>query len=323
MEGAHVEDPADLGNTCVALVVLLRSGDSPKEGAAARRRAPGVRVHLPAGRAGRTSDSLYVTSVRDTQMQVKDRHLCRYLSCGLGAFRSERPGRGGGSEKRRIAALEKVTGKIERNQRDDGSFDGNNGWAAVLSQGLCSKALNMASRSGAKVSKKALEKDQKQNASGLISQKATSARPRRRRSRASAGVSLYREASKLGLREKRNQTRRAKQQAEQRWRMPRAPAPAQEAGSRELERGRKDEDASTAAQNAAVSAKLSVIRNTRPGLETMAARSSQLLEFGRKPPRRWRQGMGSVEDEDAETTEPKCRWSWAGALTLPDGLFAL
>ena len=35
-------------------------------------------------------------------------------------------------EARRIAALQKVTAKIERNQRDDGSFAGNNGWAAVL-----------------------------------------------------------------------------------------------------------------------------------------------------------------------------------------------
>ena len=42
--------------------------------------------------------------------------------------------------------IELKTGKIARNQRADGSFDNNNGWAAVISQGLCNKALNLASR---------------------------------------------------------------------------------------------------------------------------------------------------------------------------------
>jgi hypothetical protein len=61
--------------------------------------------------------------------------------------------------KRSTTALEKTIAKIERNQQKDGTFAGNNGWASVLSQSLCSKALNRAFQSGVAVKEGTLDKD--------------------------------------------------------------------------------------------------------------------------------------------------------------------
>jgi hypothetical protein len=71
------------------------------------------------------------------------------------------------SEKRMIAALNKTIGKIEDNLKEDGTFAGNNGWASVLSQGLCSKGLNRARQAGLQVKDETLARADKQAASGL------------------------------------------------------------------------------------------------------------------------------------------------------------
>ena len=257
----NVEDPSDLGNTCVSLVALLRAGHSPSQGV--HRDAAAKAFEFICRQVEQSDrDSLYVTSVRDTQLQVKigvyvDTFLAGWALSELkGQLASEV------DEKRRIAALERVTGKIERNQRDDGSFAGNNGWAAVLSQGLCSKALNMASRSGANVSKKALDKDQKQNTSGLDVAKGDFSAAPPTAEPSSAGVSLYREASKLeGLRERAKSDAPRKKAAEQTLANAKAPAPAREAARRELKEVADDEIAVKAA-NDAVSGKLHDSRYT-------------------------------------------------------------
>jgi hypothetical protein len=57
------------------------------------------------------------------------------------------------------AALKKVIAKIETNQKEDGTFAGNAGWASVLSQGLCSKALNRAAQNGVVVKQEVLDRD--------------------------------------------------------------------------------------------------------------------------------------------------------------------
>ncbi len=203
VEGPNVEDPSDLGNTCASLVTLLRAGHSPARG---EHRDAAAKAFDFICRQVEDADpnSLYVTEVRDTQLQVK---IGTYVDTFLAGWAlSELKDRVAdeAAEKRRVAALNKVVAKIERNQRNDGSFANNNGWAAVLSQGLCSKALNLASRSGAKVSKEALDKDQKQNTAGLDRATGTFSAPASPAAEpSSAGVSLYREASKLGgLREK-------------------------------------------------------------------------------------------------------------------------
>ena len=254
VEGANVEDPPDLGNTCVSVVTLLRAGDSPAEGAhreAARRAFEFICQQVEQA----DEKSLYTTSVRNTQLQVK---IGTYVDTFLAGWAlSELKGRVGdeSAEKRRAAALDKVVAKIERNQKDDGSFAENKGWAAVLSQGLCSKALNSAARSGAKVSAKALDKDQQQNLAGLDVAKgdfsdASAAEP------SSAGVSLYREAAKLGgLREKSKSNVARKAEAEKKIADPSAPAAEKEQAGKDLKQFANDEKASVVAQ-AAVAGKL-------------------------------------------------------------------
>jgi hypothetical protein len=255
VEGANVEDPSDLGNTCVSLVALLRAGHSPAQGAHRDAAAKAFDfICLQVEQADQ--DSLYATSVRDTQLQVK---IGVYVDTFLAGWAlSELKGQlsGVAQEARRLAALEKVTAKIERNQRDDGSFAGNNGWAAVLSQGLCSKALNMASRSGAKVSKEALDKDQKQNRSGLDLAKGDFSAPASAAEPTNAGVSLYREGAKLdGLREKSKADAARKTAAEKTISDAYAPAPAKAQAQQEMKEIAEDERAAKVA-GSAVSQKL-------------------------------------------------------------------
>ena len=59
------------------------------------------------------------------------------------------------------AALKKVVHKIEKNQRDNGSWD-DNGWAPVLSQAIAAKGLNRAAQNGATVSPVVLERVEQQ-----------------------------------------------------------------------------------------------------------------------------------------------------------------
>src|SRR5260370_12048593 len=71
------------------------------------------------------------------------------------------------SEERMIAALNKTIGKIEDNLKEDGTFAGNDGWASVLSQGLCSKGINRARQAGFQVEDETLARSEKQATLGL------------------------------------------------------------------------------------------------------------------------------------------------------------
>jgi len=300
VEGANVEDPSDLGNTCISLVALLRAGHSPAQGAHRDAAAKAFDfICLQVEQAD--NDSLYVTAVRDTQIQVK---IGVYVDTFLAGWAlSELKGQlpDAAQETRRLAALQKVTAKIERNQQDDGSFAGNNGWAAVLSQGLCSKALNMASRSGAKVSKEALDKDQKQNRSGLDLAKGDFSAPASTAEPTSAGVSLYREAAKLdGLREKSKADAARKSAAETTISDAAAPAPAKVKAKQELKEIAEDENAAKVA-GSAVSGKLRDARYTagfgnNGGEEFLSYLNvtEGLRERGGKDWDEWREKMGKT-----------------------------
>src|SRR5437773_1593311 len=111
--------------------------------------------------------SLYVTDIRDTQVQTK---IGPYVDTFLASLvLAEMKGRmpDDKSEKRMIVALNKTIGKIEDNLKADGTFEGNNGWASVLSQGLCSKGLNRARQAGVQVKDETLFRSEKQATLGL------------------------------------------------------------------------------------------------------------------------------------------------------------
>jgi hypothetical protein len=255
VEGKDVEDPSDLGNTCVSLVALLRAGHSPKEGNHQQEAAKASEFILQMVEKA-DDDSLYVTPVRDTQLQVKiGAYVDTFLTgWALSELKDKLPDEA--AETRRAAALDKVVRKIERHQQDDGSFAGNRGWASVLSQGLASKALNAASRSGAKVAQSTLEKDQRQNADGLDVEKgdfSATASPKS----SDAGIALYREASKLGgLREKVKSNEKRRKEVDKILSDPNASADAKQKAEQERRQFGDDAKAAQVAGEA-VAGKLS------------------------------------------------------------------
>jgi hypothetical protein len=158
VEGDDVKDPSDVGNTCVAVLALIRSGSLPTQGEYAAHVGKGIDFICNAvEKADR--QSIWVTDVRDTQLQSK---IGQYVDTFLAALvlselKGKVPAEKGGS--RIDDACKKVIAKIEANQKEDGTFAGNAGWASVLSQGLCSKALNRAAQRGVAVRDETLKRD--------------------------------------------------------------------------------------------------------------------------------------------------------------------
>jgi Prenyltransferase and squalene oxidase repeat len=193
VEGENINDPSDIANTAIVLQCLLRSGITLKTGEnseAASRAADFLIKEISKA----DDDTLYVTAVRDTQIQSKiGRYVDTFLAAQILAdLKDKMPTPE--SEKKRGELLDRVTAKIQKHQKDNGAFEGNNGWAATLSQGLCSRALNSAWGAGAKVDVDALKKDHKQNAEGLDRQSGVVAPS----AVGDAGVEIYRYASKIG-----------------------------------------------------------------------------------------------------------------------------
>lgn len=197
VEGANVPDPSDIGNTAIALQAFLRAGtklDTGEHSQVASKAAAFILAQLEAD----NEDSLFVTKVRDTQLQTK---IGRYVDTFLAAqILSDLKGRfpNASDEERRTKLLDKVVAKIQKHQKEDGAFAGNSGWAATLSQGICSRALNTAYAAGAKVDLATLEKDHAQNATGLDRATGAVASGGAGGGVGDAGVEIYRYASKLG-----------------------------------------------------------------------------------------------------------------------------
>jgi len=170
VEGAEAQDTADVGNTAIAMLALIRAGHTPKEGAYAKQVAKGV--EFIAAKINKVeADSPYVTDVLGTQIQSK---IGQYVDTFLaGLVLSELKGKmpDAAGEKQLASALDRTMAKIEKHQKADGTFAGNAGWASVLSQALCSKAINRAAQNGVAVKQEVLERDSRLAAVGLDLQK--------------------------------------------------------------------------------------------------------------------------------------------------------
>lgn len=197
VEGADVPDPSDIGNTSIALQAFLRAGtklDTGEHSQTAAKAAAFLLTQLEADQ----EDSLYVSKLRDTQLQSKiGRYVDTFLAAQIladlkGSFPDT------ADEARRAKQLDRVVAKIQKHQQDDGAFAGNNGWASTLSQGICSRSLNTAWAAGAKVDLAALEKDHVQNALGLDRQSGVVAASGAGGATGDAGIEIYRYASKCG-----------------------------------------------------------------------------------------------------------------------------
>lgn len=148
VEGKEVADPSDVGNTCMVLLALYRAGNTPTEGDYKEHVKKGVKFLCEqVGKA--KADDLYVTDVRNTQLQSK---IGPFVDTFLTTLvLSELKDKAGDQNKALAAALDKTIGKIAKHQKEDGTFAGNAGWAPVLSQGVCNKALGRAKLSGVQV----------------------------------------------------------------------------------------------------------------------------------------------------------------------------
>lgn len=153
VEGKNVEDPSDMGNTCFALLALIRAGNTPAEGEYKENVKKGMVFVL--GRVEKSdADSLLVTDVKGTQLQGK---IGPYVDTFLANLvLAELKGRSGADEKRLIAALEKTMNKIVKHQDANGGFANNAGWAPTLSLGICNKGIARAKQNGVQVDDRVL-----------------------------------------------------------------------------------------------------------------------------------------------------------------------
>ncbi len=161
VEGVEIKDPPDVGNTCIAVLALIRAGNTPKSGPYAKeaaRSAEFICAHVQKS----DDKSLYVTDIKGTQIQSKigpfvDTFLTSMVLAELKGKMTDEKG-----DRMLLAALTKTIGKIEKNQQADGTFRGNDGWATVLSQGLANKGLNRAAQNGIAVKTSSLDRIQGQ-----------------------------------------------------------------------------------------------------------------------------------------------------------------
>jgi hypothetical protein len=147
--GESLRDKPNVADTSIAAIALLRSGSTPREGLYRDAIAKAVRF-VRSQVEESDSDSLSVTPVKGTRVQLKlgpniDTFLASML---LAEVKGRMPDEG--SNKAVELALAKVVRKIERHQKEDGSFDGV-GWAPILAQAMCGKGMNRARQAGASV----------------------------------------------------------------------------------------------------------------------------------------------------------------------------
>lgn len=242
--GAALVQKGNVGDTCFAGLAMLRSGSTPKQGPHAKAvvRAAGF-VAKQVEDANDTD--LWVTKQRGTRLQSK---LGPYIDTFasvlfLTELKGEMPD--AAANERIDKALHKVLSKVQRNQRDDGSWD-SQGWAPALAQAVVTKGINKASRKGAAVKPKTLDR-----ASGYARGQFDMA-GRGFGGGGTAGVELYGAASALGsLGESVATDADNEPEVEERWRNATKPAEKAQA-KRELDRIRDTRKEAAAAKDAVV-----------------------------------------------------------------------
>ncbi len=196
-----IRDVSNVGDTCMALLAILRSGAAPGGEGLGLNVAKGIVFVL--GRIEESDDaSLWVTQVRNTRIQTK---IGTYIDTFLAAQAlTEVKGRMPAEEaNRRVdAALAKVIGKIEKNQKANGTWD-DRGWAPVLGQSLAARALNYAVQKGAGVDEEVRKRAESYSRGQMGSDGKFSAE-------GSAGVGLYAAAGSLSGMQNSSNTNAAK-----------------------------------------------------------------------------------------------------------------
>jgi hypothetical protein len=174
VEGKEVQDPSDVGNTCMVLLALYRAGNTPTEGDYKEHVKKGVKFLCEQVEKAK-ADDLYVTDVRNTQLQSK---IGPFVDTFLTTLvLSELKDKAGEQNKALAAALDRTIGKIAKHQKEDGTFAGNAGWAPVLSQGVCNKALGRAKLNGVMVADEVIARAGRQSREAAGGERAAPAAP--------------------------------------------------------------------------------------------------------------------------------------------------
>lgn len=244
---------ANVADTSMALLAFIRAGHTPAAGehkVAVERGFGYVMSQIEAS----DNDSLYVSSVRGTRVQGKIGQYVDTFSALMVLTEAKGKMKDPASNARLDAALKKVVRKVEKNQRDNGSWD-DKGWAPVLSQALAAKGMNRAAQGGAQVSKQVLQRIEAQAKGGQMSVSG------------SAGIGLYGEAaSSANIRDdaetKKSKASSLKQKAAQ----PKKPQPLSQSPDvpTKAEIAAADAEASAATKDAVVKERALVARLQDP-----------------------------------------------------------
>jgi hypothetical protein len=157
--GQQLRDKANVADTSMALLALLRAGHTTRFGEYQDQVQKGIE-YVVSEVEGSDDTSLKVTSVTGTRVQMKiGTHVDTFAAL---VMLDEARGmmRDAAANDRVDAAIKKIVKKIEHNQREDGGWEGQ-GWAPVLSQALAAKGLNRAQQTGIAVSQSVLDRVEK------------------------------------------------------------------------------------------------------------------------------------------------------------------
>ncbi len=186
----NIKGIPNVADTCIATLALIRSGSTPSKGQYSQNILKAL--DFICSEIEKSDDkSLYVTDVKGTRVQTK---LGPYIDTFMAPLvltevKGKMPDEKGNT--RIIKALKKTMAKIERNQKDDGTWDGQ-GWAPTLSQAMAGKAINRASQAGVEVNEKVRARTETYARSQYDGKSGTF------KKEGSAGVDLYSSASNLG-----------------------------------------------------------------------------------------------------------------------------
>lgn len=236
--GQAMRDQANVADTSMALLALMRAGNTATEGehaAAVRKGLDYVMSEIEAS----DDNSLYVTKVRGTRVQGK---IGTYVDTFTALMvLTEAKASATRADPRIERATARVLAKIEKNQRGDGTW-ANQGWAPVLTQSIAAKSLNRAAQSGADVDDDTLERVQTQARKNFDGKKFSKG--------GAAGIDLYGDAAgSSALRDRANTFKAREVELERAAKTAATPAARAEAqrklvaGRRALEVTRNAEDA--------------------------------------------------------------------------------
>ena len=140
----------NVADTCMAALALIRSGSTPKSGEYDEAVLKAI-VFVCSEIEQADDKTMFITNLRGTRTQAKlGQFIDTFMASMLLAEAREQMADEAGT-KRVKAAFHKVMDKIEKNQKPDGTWDGQ-GWAPVLQQSMAAKGLNRAKQSGEEVS---------------------------------------------------------------------------------------------------------------------------------------------------------------------------